>query len=102
MTLYLHKRQGIVYEAAVFNGGEKNAEELVAWLKRNQATARWVAGPLEHILFGSVPCVAMALVGYYIIKGLDGVFIPLRPDSFHNTFEEYQNDFEHPVLSQKA
>lgn len=66
--------------------------EAIQWNGRNEMeVARFIGGNLEmdddELLIHTLEGTMKALVGDYVIKGVNGEFYPCKPDIFEKTYD---------------
>jgi hypothetical protein len=84
-------KKPVTIEATQWDGTVEDATRVINWILRREGTASYhesfdTSGE-DAIYIRTLEGTMKALVGYYIIRGIEGEFYPCEPAIFHRSYD---------------
>ena len=83
-----YRKKPVVVEAVQFTGTINNLEELSNFIDNQDLIISYENPKCAVIKLQTLEGQMIALLGDYIIKGIQGDFYPCKPDIFEQTYEK--------------
>ena len=91
MSVKKYVKKPVVIEALVFEDTVDCLSELSDFMNNQNVKVSYVE-PEPKLLIETLEGTMSATEGDYIIKGISGEFYPCKPDIFHKTYEEVEEN----------
>lgn len=91
MSVKKYVKKPVVIEALVFEDTVDCLAELSDFMNNQNVKVSYVE-PEPKLLIETLEGTMSATEGDYIIKGISGEFYPCKPDIFHKTYEEVEEN----------
>lgn len=96
-----YRKKPVEIEAMQWNGTAAGATPIINWVLSQGGTARYDDASSEHgehIAIDTLEGTMRAVVGDFIIRGVQGEFYPCKPDIFEQTYDAIEESPAQPKI----